>query len=101
PCERLATCQDVTFAAEAADALHDPRVLAKDLRFRELQLGFGRSVLQEILQLLARGRFHLLQVRARLSGQGDGKLPGDLVISITRGGAGSRLVLVNQALVEP
>ena len=42
--------EDVAFAAEAADAFHDAGVTAEDLRFGELEFGFGGTILQEILQ---------------------------------------------------
>src|SRR5579863_2388348 len=100
PGERLAASENIALAAEATDALHDARVLTEGLRLRELQLGFGRSVLEEMLQLLIRSGLDGLELDAGLRGESKKELPSNLGVGIVGGGAGSNLVLVNQALIE-
>src|SRR5579859_7952173 len=100
PGERLAASENIALAAEATDALHDARVLTEGLRLRELQLGFGRTVLEEILQFLVGGGLDGLEVHAGFHSECQNELPSDFGVGIVGGGAGSNLVLVNQALIE-
>ena len=60
--EGLAAGQQVALAAEAADALDDARVVAQDLRLGQLQFGFGRAVLQKVLQFFVGGFLRVTEV---------------------------------------
>src|SRR5579863_1630414 len=100
PGERLAASENIALAAEATDALHDASVLTEGLRFGELEFGFGRTVLEEILQFLVGGGLDGLEVHAGFHSECQNELPSDFGVGIVGGGAGSNLVLVNQALIE-
>ena len=96
----MAAGEDVAFAAETADAFHDAGVAAEDLRFSELEFGFGGTVLQKFLQFFIGFFFDNGEIAAGLGSQFERKLAGNFVVVVFGGGAGGDLILVDEALVE-
>ena len=84
----LAARQQIALAAEAANALHDARIVAEDLRLGQLQFSFCRAVLQEVFQFfigsflrVAEVCLGFLGILIWLGGNSEIKLAGDLVES--------------------
>ena len=97
----LAACDQIALAPKAANTFHNSHVTAENLSLGNLQFGFCRTILQEILQFLAGFSLNFHQIAARVSRQREIKLPADLICGVVCIRAGRDLVFVDQAFIKP
>ena len=96
----LAGGQDVRLAAEAPDALDAADEVRPSARLRAGQLGLRRSGIEERLEFLLKDGLHLGQSLARLGGDGDDELAGELARPDGGADIGGNLIVVDEAPVE-